>query len=405
MLDAIGAGQTPRVGDRDWAEIFAESPELANVKDVISQMKTARLAEAGSNTKTDEREFATPLMHQLKVVQRRTNLAFWRSPNYGFTRLFNHVIIALITGLAFLNLDKSRESLQYKVFVIFQVTVLPALILAQVEPKYAMSRMIYYREASSKMYGQFAFASSLVVAEMPYSVLCAVGFFLPIYFMPGFSNDSSRAGYQFLMVLVTELFSVTLGQMVAALTPSPFISALLNPFIIITFALFCGVTIPKAQIPKFWRAWLYQLDPFTRLIGGMVVTELHDLPVICKASELQHFPAPSGQTCGEYMAPFFANMGPGYIVDNATSACEYCAYKLGDQFYTNLDLDFNNRWRDIGILIAFIGSNLFFLFLGVSSPFPLPVSGPRHTMLISNLVEILELQQAVEKTQTLQDGS
>src|SRR5271170_3438622 len=80
----------------------------------------------------------------------------------------------------------ARESLQYRVFVIFQVTVLPALILAQVEPKYALSRMIYYREASSKMYGQFAFASSLVVAGLPYSILCAVGFFLPLYYMPGF---------------------------------------------------------------------------------------------------------------------------------------------------------------------------------------------------------------------------
>lgn len=167
MLDAIGAGQAARVGDRDWGDIWAESPELANIKDKISQMKTARLADVGSNVAVDEREFATPLMHQLKIVQARTNLSFWRSPNYGFTRFFNHVVIAILTGLAYLHLDDSRESLQYRVFVIFQVTVLPALILAQVEPKYAMSRMIYYREASSKMYNQFAFASSLVVAEMP----------------------------------------------------------------------------------------------------------------------------------------------------------------------------------------------------------------------------------------------
>ncbi|KAH7383618.1 ABC-2 type transporter-domain-containing protein [Cadophora sp. MPI-SDFR-AT-0126] len=364
MLDAIGAGQAARVGDRDWAEIFAESPELANIKDKISQMKAERLADVASHVKKDEREFATPLMHQLKIVQKRTNLAFWRSPNYGFTRLFNHVIIALLTGLAYLNLDDSRQSLQYRVFVIFQVTVLPALILAQVEPKYAMSRMIYYREASSKMYGQFAFASSLVVAEMPYSILCAVGFFLPIYYMPGFQSASSRAGYQFFMVLVTELFSVTLGQMVAAITPSPFISALLNPFIIITFALFCGVTIPKPQIPKFWRAWLYQLDPFTRLIGGMVVTELHDREVTCSASELQRFSAPGGQNCGEYMTDFFKAGGPGYIVSNVTDACEYCAYKVGDQFYSGLGFEFSNRWRDLGILIAFIGSNLVLLFLG-----------------------------------------
>lgn len=132
MLDAIGAGQAPRVGDRDWADIFANSPELANIKDRITQMKTERLADVGSSEHVDEREFATPLVHQLRIVQKRTNLAFWRSPNYGFTRLFNHVIIAIITGLTYLNLDQSSESLQYRVFVIFQVTVLPALILAQV---------------------------------------------------------------------------------------------------------------------------------------------------------------------------------------------------------------------------------------------------------------------------------
>jgi ATP-binding cassette, subfamily G (WHITE), member 2, SNQ2 len=112
MLDAIGAGQAPRIGNRDWADIFAESPELANVKDEISQMKAARLAEVDSHVKTDSKEYATPLWHQFKVVQKRTNIAFWRSPNYGFTRLFNHVAIALITGLCYLQLDDSRASLQ-----------------------------------------------------------------------------------------------------------------------------------------------------------------------------------------------------------------------------------------------------------------------------------------------------
>lgn len=101
----------------------------------------------------------------------------------------------------------------------------------------------------------------MVIAEMPYSLLCAVGFFLPIYYVSGFQMDSSRAGYNFLIVLVTEVFSVTLAQMISALTPSTFIAMLLNPFIIVIFALFCGVAIPKPNIPGFWRAWLYELDP------------------------------------------------------------------------------------------------------------------------------------------------
>ena len=367
MLDAIGAGQSARVGDRDWADIWADSPELAAIKTKITTMKAQRQAEVGAAAEsTAAREFATPLMHQLRIVQARTNLAFWRSPNYGFTRLFNHVVIGLITGLTYLNLNSSRASLQYRVFVMFQVTVLPAIVLSQVEPKYAISRTIFYREASSKMYSQFAFATSLIVAEMPYSILCAVAFFLPLYFMPGFSTSPTRAGYQFLMTLITELFSVTLGQMIAALTPSPYISVLLNPFVIITFALFCGVTIPPPQMPAFWRKWLYQLDPFTRLIGGMAVTELTGREVICMDGELNRFTAPEGSTCGSYMKDFFGAGGAGYLVNETARECAYCAYRDGDQFLQGLQMEWSHRWRDLGIFSAFIASNIVILLVAVS---------------------------------------
>ena len=270
MLDAIGAGQASRIGSKDWGDIWQASSELADTKEAIRRIKAERIVKMGSNRKTNEKEYATPLWHQIKIVNRRTHLSFWRSPNYGFTRFFNHVAIALLAGLTFLRLGDSRSSLQERVFVVFQAVVLPAIIISQVEPKYDLSRLIFYRESAAKAYQQFPFALSMVLAEMPYSILCAVGFFLPIYYMTGFQTESSRAGYQFLMILITELFSVTLGQMIAACTPSSFIAVLLNPFLIITFSLFCGVTIPQPQIPKFWRAWLYQLDPFTRLIGGMV---------------------------------------------------------------------------------------------------------------------------------------
>ncbi|KAJ5177141.1 uncharacterized protein N7482_003018 [Penicillium canariense] len=367
MLDAIGAGQTRRIGDRDWGEVWRTSPELEALKKDIVQIKADR-AQTVLQTRdqghiSTEKEYASPLWHQVKVVGRRTHLSFWRSRNYGFTRLFTHVVIAIVTGLAFLQLDDSRTSLQYRIFVIFNVTVLPAIILQQVQPKYDLSRLIFYRESASKTYTQFAFAFSMVLAELPYSILCAVCFFVPLYYIPGFQSASSRAGYQFLMVLITEVFAVTLGQMISALTPNSFIASQLNPPIVIIFSLFCGVAIPKPQMPRFWRAWLYQLDPFTRLIGGMVVTELHGRPVTCTAMELNSFQAPANETCGEYMQPFFERGGNGYLLENATQTCKYCAYKIGDQFYSAFSMDFDNRWRDLGIFIAYVGSNLIILFL------------------------------------------
>ncbi|KAF2455502.1 putative ABC transporter [Lineolata rhizophorae] len=367
MLEAIGAGQVARIGKRDWADVWDDSVEFSQIKEDIIRVKRQRLEESGLNSIEEQavaqREYATPLWHQIKVVVGRANRALWRSPNYGFTRFFNHIMIALLTGLSFLRLDNSRSSLQYRVFIVFQITVLPALILAQIEPKYAMNRLISYREQAAKAYRSFPFALGQVFAEMPYSLFCAVTFFLPLYYIPGFQSASSRAGLQFLLVVITEIFSVTLGQAIAAMTPSPMISSLFNPFVIIIFALFCGVTIPKPQIPGFWRAWLYELVPFTRLIGSAVTTELHGRPVVCTAEEYNDFTAPPGQSCGSYMQDFFASGGPGYMLRNDTQDCSYCAYKVGDEFFKPLGYAFENRWRDLGIFAAFIGSNLIILFL------------------------------------------
>jgi hypothetical protein len=223
--------------------------------------------------------------------------------------------------------------------------------------------------------------------------------------MPGFQTESSRAGYQFFMILITEFFSVTLGQCLAALTPSLFISSQFDPFVVITFGMFCGVTIPAPRMPKFWHAWLYQLDPFTRLIGGMVTTALHDLPVHCTSSELNAFTAPDGQTCGEYMEGFFNAGGIGYIVDNTTSNCEYCAYSVGDEYYSTLGMSFDHRWRDLGIYIAFFVSNVIILISAVCFvSFYLPlctytpwceISSYEHFTDIKPIVPLLELQQAI----------
>ena len=177
-----------------------------------------------------------------------------------------------------------------------------------------MARMISYREQAAKAYKTFPFALSMALAEIPYSVICAVGFFIPIYYLPGLQPGSDRAGYFFLMVLITEFFSVSLGQMIAALTASPLYAILCNPFCIIVFALFQGVTITQDQMPAFWRAWLYQLDPFTRLISGTVTTALHGLQVRCHPHELNAFKAPPNETCGTYMQAFFDAGGAGYLV-------------------------------------------------------------------------------------------
>lgn len=237
--------------------------------------------------------------------------------------------------------------------------------------------MTFIREASSKMYSPVVFAMSQLAAEMPYSILCSVVFFLLLYYPVGFNTDSVRAGYGFGMILLTELFAVTMGQAVAALAPTIYAAAMTNPFLLVIFSLFCGVTIPKPDMPRFFRVWLYYLvrgslvppsttdvltvlvqNPMTWLIAGLVTNELHGLEIRvrpvsnaltqtcthelratqCLDSEYRTIQPPSGQSCQDWMGPYVENAG-GYLLDpNATADCR-CTLTSASPSKSRPDLD------------------------------------------------------------------
>lgn len=89
----------------------------------------------------------------------------------------------------------------------------------------------------------------------------------------------------------------------------------------------------------------------------MVSTELNGLEIRCIARELVSFNPPTGQTCQQWAGEFVSAAG-GYLVDgNATDICDYCQFSVGNQFYEPLTILFSDRWRDLGILIAFVVSN------------------------------------------------
>ncbi|KNE98927.1 hypothetical protein PSTG_07772 [Puccinia striiformis f. sp. tritici PST-78] len=366
MLEAIGSGNSkPMGGSKDWADRWLESPEHEENKRQITLLKEAALRDHPvTDDGTKELAYATPFSYQFKIVMNRTNLSFYRNSNYEVTRVFNHLAVALITGLTYLSIPHTVIGLQYRVFSIFQLVILIPLIMAQVEPIFLFARSIYLREASAKMYSPVAFAFSQTIAEMPYSLACAVAFFLLWYYIPGLQTESSRAGYALLMVVAVELFAVTGGQAVAAVSPSMFVAMKANPLLVIVFCLFCGVTIPKANLPKFWREWMYDLNPVTRVVSGLIANEMHGLEITCAPEEYAVFQPPSGQTCVQWAGAFVQRSGGYLLQPNATSECQYCQYRSGDEFLNLLDVDFSDRYRDWVILLGFICSNMVIIALG-----------------------------------------
>ena len=116
MLDAIGAGLTPPVGNRDWAELWRESPEFQDTIIEIERIKTEAAKKQKGEDSASSSRFATPFSYQLRVVTKRSFVGLWRSPNYVYTRVFIHAVISLILSLSYLQLGHSVRDLQYRLF-------------------------------------------------------------------------------------------------------------------------------------------------------------------------------------------------------------------------------------------------------------------------------------------------
>ena len=115
MLDAIGAGLAPRIGDRDWADIWRDSPEFRETVEEIERIKATSLKKPVEE-KTNVLRYSTPFLFQMKTVAERSFVTLWPSPNYIYTRLFIHIVVVLIVSLSFLQLGTSARDLQSRVF-------------------------------------------------------------------------------------------------------------------------------------------------------------------------------------------------------------------------------------------------------------------------------------------------
>jgi hypothetical protein len=115
MLEAIGAGSKRRVGNKDWADRWLESEEFNQVKREIKEINQEAQKKEDHVDPNASKQYATPFWTQMKIVGKRTTVAFYRNPDYEFTRLFNHISISLFTSLTFLMLGNNLVTLQYRV--------------------------------------------------------------------------------------------------------------------------------------------------------------------------------------------------------------------------------------------------------------------------------------------------
>jgi ATP-binding cassette subfamily G (WHITE) protein 2 (PDR) len=98
--------------------------------------------------------------------------------------------------------------------------------------------------------------------------------------------------------------------------------------------LFCGIGVPRADLPGFWT-FMYRASPATYLVGGIMSTAVANNNVTCADYEVLYLSPPFGgnMSCGEFLGPF-AEAAGGRVLDTAAvDNCGYCPIDTTNDFF------------------------------------------------------------------------
>jgi ATP-binding cassette subfamily G (WHITE) protein 2 (SNQ2) len=266
-----------------------------------------------------------------------------------------HIMTGLFNCFTFFQIGFSSTDYQNRLFSIFMTLTISPPLIQQLQPVFLNSRNVFEsRENNSKIYSWFAWCTAAIVVEIPYGVV-AGGIYFCCWWWGIFGLDVSAfvSGFGFLLTVLFELYYISFGQAIAAFAPNELLASLLVPLFFLFIVSFCGVVVPPASLPTFWKEWMYWLSPFHYLLEAYLGAVIHDQPLRCADNEFARFEAPSGQSCDEYTMAYVQQAG-GYVQTGADGMCEFCQYANGDEFGRSFDVYYRHIWRDFGIFVGFI---------------------------------------------------
>lgn len=362
MLEIVNNGSNGQ--GQDWHTVWLASRERQAVEAEINRLiHDEKRPISPSDSAESQSEFAMPFSQQLISVTNRVFQQYWRMPEYIFAKFALGACAGLFIGFSFYDSGTSLAGMQNSLFAVFQIITVFSSIVQQIQPLFVTQRSLYeVRERPSKAYSWQAFLIGNIVVEVPYMIITGILVWACFYFpVVGAGQSSERQGLVLLLCIQMFVYASAYAHMTIAALPDATTAGGVVTLLMMMSLVFSGVIQTPDALPGFWT-FMYYLSPFTYWISGMVSTMLHDRPVVCSATEMATFNPPLGQTCGQYLADFLATPTGevGSLQNpNDTDACRFCSISVADQYLVGNRIEWGDRWRNSGILWAYIFFNIF----------------------------------------------
>jgi ABC-type multidrug transport system ATPase subunit len=261
-VEAGSAGNRPAAAT-DVPSAFASSALASTLAAELSAL-TAAGAKAGPAPAALQRP---GFFSQLAQLVWRMLAFSWRNTSWNGVRLFVFLVLAMLFGLLYRNVDDSTYS---GAFSKLAVALNGLLFLSIINlntglPNYSRLRAVFYRERSAGTYAAVAYPLTLALCELPWTAFFALVFCSINYFLVGFKAAAGPFFTSYLATVLAAMWFAILAMGFIAFFPVPLLAQIAGGPTIQISILFAGVNLSREQLPSGWR-WLYDANGFAHAL-------------------------------------------------------------------------------------------------------------------------------------------
>jgi len=225
--------------------------------------------------------YPTSFFTQLSVVSTRAIKNLIRNPKIGVSQLGVNILLSVIIGLIYLQLDKGTSGLQNRQGVFFFLAMNMIFGNMNAVQIFIEERNFFIHECASGYYRVSSYFLSKVVCDLLPMRIVPIAIFASItYWMIGLQNDVDKFLIYTLTLILTSMSSVAVCFFVSSSTKTFALASLLTVLPYIFMMIFSGMLINLNSLSKY-ASWLKYLSIFRYSLQTLEINELHNMVFNC----------------------------------------------------------------------------------------------------------------------------
>ena len=268
-------------------------------------------------------------------------------PSLTFTQLFGNFMMALIIGSVFYNLQPDTTSFFQRGALLFFAILLNAFgSMLEILTLYAQ-RPIVEKQSRYALYHPSCESVASMLTDLPYKIVNTITFNLALYFLTNLRREPGPFFYYLLISFTATLVMSMLFRSIASVSRS--LTQALAPTAVLLLALviYTGFALPVPYMLG-WSRWINYLDPIAYAFESLMLNEFEGRNFTCS----DFIPSSISNPAGGF---FYQNLAPLQQSCTAVGSVAGSSVVSGTTYIeSSYKYDVGHRWRNYGILIAFV---------------------------------------------------